>query len=401
MALIVLEPGYEDNNSHHVNVNQQLIKACEQASLTIRILASHSLDLPTKIDELIPDTVISFFNTPCYTNNLKPLDCAQEQMLANKFCTELQQAQNEGLISSSDNLLMHTFYSFHILGLAIWLNKTKCGFKGKILLCAMFYPGRLKIEHQSELDYFKLYTRYRLAFNMLSSVKNDNQVMLATSCKRFVEAYKQCTNLNFKLHPAINFVEPIPVLDDVNSVKHVILYFGSVKRDKGLTWLVDILPELLAEFSDIAFFIHFNEQSPGARNFLSFKTQLEDLSDKFPHLSVCFSALSQLEYESELAKSHALVLMYDPTIYTNKTSGLLWDAVRYPHINLFCSNNSWIDREYLELGGQPITFEYGNTKAFKQCLAAWNQNENVTFVANNYTGAISQSFADWCLSLVR
>jgi len=401
MRFVLLDPGFEDISSHHANVNRQLHISAQSKHVDLLILASKkyiaSKYLPMQ-EQTFQRSVLPYFNTPCYTNNLKPLSVSQEQMLSQQFCTELHQAYQNKLIQSCDTLLIHTCFSFHILGLAAWLNDMKKHFTGKLLLCGMFYPGKPTLKAGDELINYQWYIRNRLAFLSLNRACEKISLTLATSNKTYLKAYQACTDIPFTIHPAVNYIAPQVASSKSTTKKRVILYIGSVKQDKGLNYLAQVLPELLEQLNDIEFFLHFNEASPGARDFLSLKQHLVYLAKVHPNLILYFEPMTQNDYEYQLSISDAVVLSYEPHSYQNKTSGLLWDAVRYPSLAFICAKGIWAEEEYKAIGGCPFTFDYADKQSLIHTLSNWKSKKLSNLTLSEYGKKINQSFADWCFS---
>ena len=188
MHVVVIDPGFEDFNSHHATVNDSLLFHFQENGLQLTVLAAKKLD--RSITSNLKPQCISYFTVPCYTNNLKPLPKEKEQQLAESFADELADAFNGRLINLDSILVLHTFFSFHLLGLAIWLQRLNAPFKGGVLLCGMFFPGKLLVNSPEEFIEFEKVVRFKLAAKYLTSLLQPSQLLVATSCQRFIGAYK-------------------------------------------------------------------------------------------------------------------------------------------------------------------------------------------------------------------
>ncbi|WP_395340361.1 hypothetical protein PN836_016695 [Ningiella sp. W23] len=406
MRTLVLDPGFEDLSSHHTNVNKQLISHFRANSCELNILSSINLQGFDK-QALLADNTIPWFISPCYVNGLRAVDHEQEQRLALQFSIELSMALKERHINRADNLIIHSCFSFHILGLALFLQKEATTYAGKVIVCSMFHPGHRVAKQPHELDGAVWYRRYKLALAFLSqlvsvsdkSAAPRRNVRLATSCKTYQEAFSDCSSLPWEVHPAINFTDPIKpkAVDSEPYAKRVILYIGALKHDKGIVFLVDALPQILSRFSDTEFFVQFNEQSPNAHVFDDLKKRLVDIKQQHNNLSLTFAPLSQKDYEHQFATSDALVMLYDVETYQLKTSGLLWDAIRHPHLNVFLPQGIWASEEYQALGGQPFLFNEGCSDSLCEQLALWKAKPKGRLSLSEYGRVINQSFSKWCL----
>ena len=100
----VIDPGFEDFDSHHSLVGDALIRDAGLLKKEILVLASNKLELSLKRQE---DKTVPFFATPCYTNNLKPLPADRENVLADSFMEELRKLFQTYDITERDVLLIH------------------------------------------------------------------------------------------------------------------------------------------------------------------------------------------------------------------------------------------------------------------------------------------------------
>ena len=402
MRIVLLDPGFEDNNSHHASVNAALAQATEHKQYSLTILASRKYDQNLSTDST--KAIIPWFNTPCYINQLKALEANKELQIAQQFCDELKKASEQGHIAYNDTIILHSGFSFHILGIAKWLKHLDGGFKGKTIICGMFYPGKQRIQSKAELNDYLWFLRYKMAFALLKQATlNTNtpnpSVQIASSCQEYIDAFTNCAKLPIELHPAVNFTAPKTQKPPHNIKKKVILYLGNLKFDKGIEALTQQLPSLLSTFSDIEFFVQFNQSSPSAINFKKQQDAILKLNSIYTNLELHLQALSADEYEYRLATSDAIVLFYEYEAYKNKTSGLLWDVTRHKHLSLFCTEGIWAQREYSSMGGIPIVFS--DKSSLISQLQNWQEQGKQILALNEYGQKINLSFADWCLQIAQ
>jgi len=397
MHIVVIDPGYEDLHSHHANVNEGLyasIASTDKSSLIT--LAAKRLHQTTDA-ALLPDGVLPFFSTPCYINRLNPLDKDREQQLAETFAGELDEALIQGYIEPRSNLVLHTFFSFHLLGLAIWLVRNETKFRGGILLCGMFYPGTEMLTSVDNEVEFRRYMRFKLAADYFThSFTDKNRLVVATSCIDFVASYEKLFKQKVMIHPIVTRNQTLPgITAETDKRKSILLYAGSVKQDKGLGFILDKAEELLLAFPSVQFIVHLNTFSPGICDFQQAESSLNTLLTKYPNLRCHFGYLNNVEYQNLLSQVNAMVCHYDPEVYNHKTSGLLWDAMLRENMGLICTGHCWLSREYEAVGGKPFTFDYNNFESLKMKLANWLTSEGPFIHSNHYYESLVNSFPEW------
>jgi glycosyltransferase involved in cell wall biosynthesis len=406
MNIVVLDPGFDDFCSHHASVNASISKHLLTAAgeYSLRILTAKKL-APSNIAAVDAKLYVPFFTTPCYTNRLKPLDRSREQQLAEGFAAELNSAFEQHLIEPNSCLVLHTFFSFHLLGLALWLHQTGAHFTGRVILCGMFYPG--SPDHNSphfeiELQRFR---RFKLAASLLSSVIAPQQVCWATSCQLYTSVYQRVTQASVTIHPIITAnLSAVAKNTPLPSQKPQILFYaGSVKEEKGLGFILQHLRELLTTFADLEFIVHLNTSSAGIRDFPDAHAYLRQLVDEFANLDCIFGALSDSEFQVLLNCSDALVCHYDPNVYVHKTSGLLWDAMARKNTALICTEKTWLAQEYINVGGMPFVGKYQDLDGLVNAIILWQKAYPPYISPNSYYRTLMQSFPDWleqeCINL--
>lgn len=405
MHTVVVDPGFEDLHSHHANVNEGLF-AFSKSSANSRLVTLGSTKLNQTTDShLIPAGTQPFFSTPCYTNRLNPLDKEREQQLAESFADELAEAFEQGYIEPLSALVLHTFFSFHLLGLAIWLVSHKAKFRGGILLCGMFYPGADKLDSIGNDLEFQRFLRFKLAASYFYyAVADKNRVVVATSCMDFVESYQKLFTQQVQIHPIVTRNEEL-LENSVFTDKppSVLLYAGSIKQDKGLDFILNVTERLLVTFPSVEFIFHLNTLSPGIRDFPSAEPLLRELIKRHTNLTCHFGFLNNTDYQRLLNEADSVVCHYDPDVYSHKTSGLLWDALSRENMGLLCTNDCWLSREYKAVGGKPFSFDYNDFESLKATLISRLNSEGPFIYSNHYYNTLVKSFPEWveqhCINL--
>ncbi|BBO26369.1 hypothetical protein AltI4_07570 [Alteromonas sp. I4] len=396
MHVVVIDPGFEDLHSHHANVNEGLhLYFNNQKATSLCTLASTRIKLTTD-ESLIPKHVQPHFSTPCYTNRLRPLDSEQEQLLAEQFARELTSASDKNIIQTSSFLVFHTFYSFHVLGLAIWLRQIGDRFSGGIILCGMFFPGTSRLSAKVNIVEFHRYLRFKLAVTYLKGVSQKQLLVVATSCSDYIASYESLFDCEVALHPIVTYRDGIqrnPRNPDMP--KSVLLYAGSVKQDKGLQFILDVTEKLLTDFPAVNFVFHLNTLSPGIRDFPDAEITLNKLAQQYRNLECVFDYLNYEAFQNLLDQADAIICHYDPAVYRLKTSGLLWDSMSREHMGVICSNDSWLARELSAVGGKPFTFNHNKYDSLQNAITRWLDCSAPYIQPNQYFKTLLKSFPEW------
>ncbi|MEP1554054.1 glycosyltransferase, partial [Paraglaciecola sp.] len=336
---------------------------------------------------------------------LKALDRVREQQLAEDFAGELRSAFEQHLIEPNSCLVLHTFFSFHLLGLALWLHQTGAHFTGRVILCGMFYPG--SPDHNSphfeiELQRFR---RFKLAASLLSSVIAPQRVCWATSCQSYTSMYHVVTQAPVGIHPIItgNLSAVAKKVLTPKQKTQILLYAGSVKEEKGLRFVLQHLQELLKTFAQVDFIVHLNTSSAGIRDFPDAHAYLRQLADECASLDCIFGTLTDSEFQELLNHSDAIVCHYNPQAYLHKTSGLLWDVMARENTALICTQDTWLQEEYSKVGGTAFGFQYENMASLIDAITSWKDCQPPFIYPNDYYRKLMQSFPDWlerqCITL--
>jgi glycosyltransferase involved in cell wall biosynthesis len=392
----VIDPGFEDFDSHHGVVADALKRKAELLTKDILVLASNKIELVSEDQE---GKIIPFFSTPCYTNNLKPLPADRENTLAENFMGELKKLIHNYDVSHQDVLVMHTGFSHLFLGLAQFFASIERQASPKLILCGMFDPGSQKLESADDVLRFSWFCKNKLSLSFLRQSVSPENIVFATSCNEYKFGYQELIGCQFQIHPAINYQ---PLTNDncyIEERKRLLLYVGSIKRDKGLDFILQNISLLLSEFNNIDFIFHWNTNSPGIRDFTDVKTILTELSNRFGNLELMYGTLEKAEYERLFNSIQGVVASYAPSDYKHKTSGVFWDALRRDKCSLLCSNGTWLARESLALGESAYFFDYEDIASMIRAISVWESRE-LSGVDNNnpYKKMICKPFSDWIFS---
>lgn len=392
----VIDPGFEDFDSHHSVVGDALIRDAERLKKEIFVFTSNKLELSLARQE---DKFVPFFATPCYTNNLKPLPADRENALAENFMEELRKLFQTYDINNQDILLIHTGFSHLYLGLAQFIASIGKQVSPKLIVCGMFDPGSRKIEFSEDIPRFSWFVKNKLSLSYLKQSAYPEKIVFATSCNEYKVGYQALIDSPVDVHPAINYQPSTVQGVSKRERKRLLLFVGSVKKDKGLGFILQNIALLLSEFNNIEFVFHWNTSSPGVRDFTDMKIILTELSNRFSNLDLMLGTLTKEDYELLFNSVQGVIAAYAPSSYQHKTSGVFWDVLRRDGCSLLCSNDTWLARESLALGESAYFFDYEDIASMIRAINEWESHE-LSGVNNDnpYKKMICKPFSEWVFS---
>jgi hypothetical protein len=244
------------------------------------------------------------------------------------------------------NVLHHTLSWEHANALA--LANAALGERGRRIqhvVLLMFSPG---VRASGDvIDAVRL-SNFRIAFNLLRA---SGRVQLHAACAEYAQAYAHLLELATALpvHPCLVGNRAARVARPRERVPKVtLLYVGEVKADKGVLDLPRRLRECVGGARpDQRFIVHFSAvRTDAAKALLS---ELQGIAREHPEVEVHSGFWSEAELNERLASADLLCLDYDPTVYADKTSGLLWLAA-WHYLPVLIPRQGWLAREAKALG---------------------------------------------------
>lgn len=392
----LIDPGFEDFDSHHGVVAEALIRDVISNGDTITVFASQKLVSPVGGLE---KTITPFFSTPCYTNDLKPLAAAKENELAERFQAELSDIFLRYKINKNDVVVVHTGFSHLFVGLAKYLSGIPRLDVPKLIACGMFDPGISCLSCSDEVLRSLWFIKNKLSLSFLVSSVPADRLIFATSCNEYKIGYEVFMNCPVLIHPAINFQYPKQLDDRSQRKKRLLLFVGSVKQGKGIDFILCNLERLFGAFPNVDFVLHWNTNSPGIREYKDVEPKLHSLVNSFNNFEVLFGTLSTEQYESLFDSVQGVVASYMPSLYKYKTSGIFWDVLARSHCDLLCSKDTWLERESYFMGERAYFFDYDDIDSMIRAINEWELSEDmVDKNPTHYKKVICKSFSEWILS---
>jgi glycosyltransferase involved in cell wall biosynthesis len=274
------------------------------------------------------------------------LGCEYEGLLL-----ELRQKHEQCLV------LHHTMDWPHLIALAI-ANERASGFASSIrhIVFLSFSPG---LADDLKIKSSRRYLGYRMGLSRLGRQSNVGLFAGGVECQRalthVVPEYGP-----YPIHPCFYLDESRPAAPRGQQSERLTvsvayakigLFLGDAKAEKGFLELPSLakdVGEVIGREAELVVAYNLNAQleSPELREAAK---ALDDLAGQEPRLRLSNHYQSNSELHETLERCDFLVLNYDPAIYADKSSGLLWLAAKCD-TPVVAIGRSWLTREGERLG---------------------------------------------------
>ena len=213
MHLLVIDPGYAHQNSHHHEVNGELARYLGPRGWTIHIAASARIDSVTQQRRENDNVKISpHFETSCYRDNIDALDPETHNQLSACFSDELVAIMRN--LPNDATILLHTGFSPHFKGLADALARSGKRVNWTVIVLGMFSPyGEGDSGQTPSIEPL----RYRHALTSLEHLSRARgfHFCFAVPCRLYQRLYAPlCHGHAPPIHPAVNYRPYKPVTQE-------------------------------------------------------------------------------------------------------------------------------------------------------------------------------------------
>lgn len=411
MNLVVLDPGYAHANSHHQTVNLGLNSAFQKNGGTVKVFAASDIEIDC-IERAQTEKmhVNGYFKTPCYPKNADSLERIQHDILARTFEKEIMQLFHTGLIRPDESLLIHTGFSFHVLGLAKAIWALRNSISSRVILSMMYQPGA---GYTSTVDTDKTiwdgreFFRYKFALNILKQAndRTDINIFITAPCRSYQRVYQQIwTAGKVEVHAAVGYRKLGAAMNPIaNKNPEVLLFLGGAKADKGIVFAARLGAMAAMALPEVNFIFHFNTDFPGAEQFRIEVDELKAAGSKHRNVKVIYGNLDTDEYDSLINNCDLVCVLYAPEFYKFKTSGVVWDVIRRKDINYLVTENTWSALELTEMGLPYLSVKYGDIQSGVELLKGFfsgskekpDRDEYPCGADIDYLNLINSSFGEW------
>lgn len=280
-------------------------------------------------------------------------------------------------------VLHHTMDWPHLIALGIANRKAgAAGRKTVHIVFLMFNPG---VSHDLKIANSRRYLGYRIGLSNLGKQVNVRLFAGGAECQRAL-AHSAPEYGPYPIHPcffldALQGADPIPATDDQLEVSirnaRIVLFLGDAKTEKGFLELPELVRQLSGtlDFSaELVVAYNLNDQLASSElEDAAAALQAYALQDS--RLKILRQRMSNVELRELLQENDFFILNYDPAVYADKSSGLLWLAAK-SNKPIVVVGQSWLSREAERLG-VPLCV-VGSVNELLEMIAA---NGSIAFAA--------------------
>lgn len=358
---IIIDPGFEHQDSHHMVVNSQIVFASGDEKVII--LAGKNYEgsnIPFNAE------VIPFFDINFYPVNYHNLDHNEYTKITEKLNRQLLNFFSSFELLEDDCLIIHTAFSYlYEAAGRVLLTLEYDAYS--LFISTMFSPGRVVEFGETITTSIREFMRHKFAFSLFDKLKHEKNinVFVDSPTQMYADAYQTIwPNGEVRLHPSV-CGGTIQVSSP--TTKKVLAYLGGPKWDKGFEFTVDAICSIGNSCPDTEFMFHYNDEFPGSDIYFPLIQKLENSTT--PNVSIIRGNLKKDQYEELLASASCYLMLYDPTGYRHKTSGVLWDVLRHAQgKKVIVSADTWHEKELTLIGATFGAVEFGNAEQLATTL---------------------------------
>ena len=374
--VVIVDPAYASSVGHHFDVNKQLLTAFARQGWTAECWT----------DEAISGAGCrGVFNSCGYVDQRHWADLGGMVHLAKQLERQLLDAlqrQSGGACTQPvAGWVIHTVLPFQLLGLARALRHIPAA---TVVVSLMFPPGETL---DSDVGHGAATTNCQVALSALARAveQGSHDLRLELPSQQSLEIYApllaaaglSCTGL----HPAVVgagrplTVQPEQHRDAGTARPRILLHWGDLKPGKGRHEALKVVKQLVSggplptPLKDADWLFHVHSQDPLP------ESELADLKKARERLmGFCWlkERVETGQMQSLLANCDVALLAYDPILYRQRSSGLLWC---YGSARLRTGQpaaavgraGSWLEREARDLG---LSWRSGDDGGWLEGLAA-------------------------------
>lgn len=363
LTVVIPDPGLREYAGHHPAIIEAIANTKSHSNGEFRLsVFCHkecSSDLISRMRELGVSVVqhfsMNFYGEVSHANGY--LEAAEYiNTLTVEYINTLQ--ENHG---SGDLLyLFHTLDWQHAIALssAISIVEKSNERKSKYVVCLMFDPSCI-----SSTEKWDVPLTYSVAFRMLT--KHDSVSVYASDYETR-ERYEKVVGKKINIHPCMLIGdETIPERHE--KAEGIILHVGDAKPEKGFMDLPYLLRKYTSEIDSpsVEFIVQYSISNEN-EDLRDVERKIKCLAEKDDRIRVIDHFISQDDIGSLFLRSCRIIFNYDQDEYQNKSSGVLWLAVKNNLDMVFLTDN-WLSREAKRLacileGDQCSSFNSGGLK---------------------------------------
>lgn len=346
--LVIVDPAFHSSVGHHGEVNRPLLKALQQGGWAAELWADVALEAQTDA----PQPLCGVFSGCGYEDARHWRELGGMVQLARRLEQQLALAASGG--TAVQAWVAHSLLPFQLLGLARHLATAP---PAQVLLSLMYAPGET-LQGPPADPQASANCRVALAALARTAAQQGHRLKLVFPSRQQQVLYAPvlaATGLaSSGLHPAVVGGGCQPLLPPSDAPPLVLLHWGDLKEGKGRREALAVLEGLIEQGGVAGWGWLFHHHSASAM-----EPQEDALLDRAEQARM---GLVRLEGEvasqamqNWLARCPVALLAYDPVVYAERSSGMLWQwAASRLALDAGAAGvgygNGWLAREASDLG---------------------------------------------------
>lgn len=366
MNLHILDNGYNNRSSHHVEYTNSVCKEWRSRGGAATIYSCKAGDVIASTD------IVPVFSHPFYNKIVPfPMPTFLYGILEIIYCNLSYLVDiikiERSRFTSGDIVFVHTLNHGQLVALFVWFKLFMNSKKVHIVTLLRYsniVPGKTAVRLNS-------YWFYRIFFRLSDLLRPWDYFHLATDSADLLNEYQSYTKSPVTLLP----IPHVPTFIDKktdNSPTTSFIYLGSAREEKGY----GLLPEAIRIVTQDHGLknVHFVIQStlpecPGA-GILDAKQKLTQMP---AFVTIIDRALSSGEYYDLMAASDVVLIPYRTYYYHSQTSGIFTEALAMGKC-VIVTKETWMARQIMGLGGGGIFVDDNSPSSFAEAIKRFHEN---------------------------
>lgn len=400
--LVIVDPAHTCSVGHHGEVNRSLQMGLAQAGWQAELWADVALEASSGN----PQQWRGVFSGCGYEDPRLWGDLAGMVQLARRLEQQLQRASGGG--EAVKAWLAHSLLPFQLLGLARHLQHAP---PALVLVSLMFAPGET-LHGQANEARARANCRVALAALARSAQQGGHRIQLAIPSQQQEALYApllQGLSLpSAGVHPAVVGAGQAAAKAPSGKPPLVLLHWGDLRPSKGRKEAMAVLAALLQEGVPTAlqgwgWLVHHHSQAPlppGERQLL------EQARDAGIGLEWLEGEIASETMQAWLGRCPVALLAHHPSVYGQRSSGLLWQWAASRLLNAETAvavgaDTGWLAQEARQLGLPWHPPQGSGGAAWLAALATASVTSAEKGVMGGYARLVlGNAFAGWCAQML-
>lgn len=389
--IVILDPGLSCKGGHHAGlVSTRLEYEGSEAKYDLVCHNDLDLDFEKELESRFNVSRQFYFNF--YESGCAKTEPHKTQEYIHRVSYEFLGVFRRIRESTSESIL-YVYPSIcwqHALSLSTVIANYQVASSGCVhIICLMFSPYDEDMSHYSSLGF-----RFLL---------NESNVKCYASDIETSRLYQHAFNLSKELpiHPCYldNWLKKCESHNKSGDKKNINvgLYIGDARENKGFCSIPEILVKLLSSSDhSISYIIQYTINSLNPEIIKTSELILE-IAIKEPRVKVNKGFLPTDKLRELIKGLDFVVFSYDPRVYRDKSSGILWLCIWCQCHLLFFNENTWLVREAERLGAQFTIVNRKHLHFFLSgSLNVWRKKKNFLL---EYKNQFFKPFWEWLNAL--